>query len=491
LPFIGIRFWNIFKSPMHEMPSKKIDVVRGLSFIAAAAIVVGNMVGQGVFLKTRVMTCNVETPAMVIAVWLVGGVLTLTGALTLAELAAMIPKSAGIYVFLRDAYGASVGFLYGWMNFVIGCAGVTILGVAFAIFLNIISGGALSSEVAAVEFAAYKVVIKAVQIVAVITIGATMLINCAAVSLGGQVATVLTTFKILLVAAIGAGAFLIADGDWTHFALSGADGICEGVARSARGGFAGFGAAMLGALLAYNGWQSLVMLAGEVKNPQKNIPVALTGGVLLVIALYIFVNLAYFYVLTPAEIASVSQSSSVATETVAKFLGGAASKIMAAALLVSVFGALQINNMMLSRSMFALSRDGLLFDSLGEVSPKTRVPVKAVVVQGLMAMVLVLFGSYDTLTDYYIFALWIFYALAVGAVFVLRRKMPDAERPYRTIGYPFVPILFLTVTVWLLVNTLYTNPTGSIIGLGLIALGLPFYWYRQKRNRFEASVRPE
>jgi len=465
---------------MHEKMPAKNDVVRGLGFIAAAAIVVGSMVGQGVFLKTRVMTCNVETPASVIAVWIVGGLLTLAGALTLAELAAMIPKSGGIYVFLRDAYGSKVGFLYGWMNVVIGCAGVTIQGAAFAIFLNVMTGGMLSTEIFALNLAGQKVVVNVVQVVAVAVIGAVMLLNCAAVSLGGRVATVISTFKIALIAALGAGAFALASGDWSNFALSGAGGACEGVAQGARGGFAGFGAALLGALLAYNGWQAIVMLAGEVKNPQRNIPLALSGGVLLVMALYIFVNVAYFYVLTPVEVASVSPNSSVATATAAKFLGNAAAKIMAASLLISVLGALQINNMLLSRSMYALSRDGLLFDALGEVSKKTHVPLKAVVVQALSSMILVFFGSYDVLTDYYIFALWIFYALAVSAVFVFRRKQPNADRPYRTFGYPLVPILFLIVTAWLLINTLLTSPIRSMIGLGLIALGLPFYWYRQK-----------
>lgn len=227
------------------------------------------------------------------------------------------------------------------------------------------------------------------------------------------------------------------------------------------------------------------MLAGEVKNPQRNLPLAILGGVVAVIALYIFVNAAYFYVLTPAEIASVSTNSSVASGVAAKFLGLLGSKIIAAALLVSTLGTLQINNMWMARSLFAMSRDGLFFRALGEVSPKTRVPVKAVVTQAFWAMVLVFFGSYDTLTDYYIFALWIFYGFAVASVFVFRHKLPHAERPYRTFGYPYVPILFLMVTAWLLLSTLLTSPIRSIIGLVLIALGLPFYWYRRKRNYVE------
>lgn len=470
---------------MTETLETKTNVIRGLTLVAAASIVVSSMVGQGVFLKTRVMTCNVETPAMVMAVWVVGGLLTLAGALTLAELAAMMPKSGGIYVFLREAYGAKFGFLYGWMNFVIASVGGTVLGVAFAIFLNVVTGGAFAAEILAINLAGWRVSLSSAQVIAVTIIAVVMLVNCAAVSFGGRVATFLTIFKIVLVAGIGASAFVLADGDWANFALSSASGACEGVPQSTRGGFAGFGAAMLGALLAYNGWQAIVLLAGEVKNPQRNLPLAIIGGVLTVIALYLFVNAAYFYVLTPDEIANVSTNSSVATETAAKFLGLFASKLMAAALLVSTLGTLQINNMMLSRSLFAMSRDGFFFRALGGVSEKTRVPVKAVVVQALWAMILVFFGSYDTLSDYYIFGLWIFYGLAGASVFVLRRKMPGAERPYRTFGYPFVPIFFLIGTAWVLVNTLLTKPTQSIIGLVLIALGLPFYWYRQKRNYVE------
>jgi APA family basic amino acid/polyamine antiporter len=297
----------------------------------------------------------------------------------------------------------------------------------------------------------------------------------------------LAIFKVLFVAGIGISAFILASGDWMNFSLSGASGTCEGVAEAARGGFAGFAAAMLGALAAYNGWQSIVYLAGEVKNPSRNIPVALIGGVLAVIALYLFVNAAYFSILTPVEVASVPTNSSVATAVVAKFLGPLSSKFIAAAILLSVLGMVQIASMRLARSVYAMSRDGLFLDPLGEVSPKTHVPVRAIVVQGLWAMVIIFFGSYDTLTDYQNFVLWIFFGLAGASILVLRRKMPQLERPYRTLGYPLVPILFLAVTAWLLVNTMLTNPTRSLIGIGLIALGLPIYWYRRRRIDGDAS----
>lgn len=467
---------------MPEMLQTQVNVIRGLGLVAAASIVVGNMIGANVFLKARVMTCNVETPAMVIAVWVVTGFLTLAGALTLAELATMMPESGGIYVFLREAYGERWGFLYGWMEFVVGTVSIAAGGIAFGIFLNVVAGGAFSGNVFAFHFSRVRVSLSGAQAIAVATIGIVMLVNCAAVSLGGRVATVLTVMKIALVAGIGIGAFVLASGDWSNFALSGAGGTCAGVAESARGGFAGFGAAMLGALAAYNGWQGIVMLAGEVKDPSRNLPRAIIGGVLTVIALYLFVNTAYFYVLTPGEIASVGATSSVATGVAAKFLGLLSSKIIAAALIVSVLGTLQISSMRLARSVYAMSRDGLFFRALGEVSPKTRVPVKAIIAQTVWGMTIVFFGSYDTLTDYQNFVLWIFFGLAGASIFVFRRRMPNAERPYRTFGYPVVPALFLMVTAWLLVNTLLTSPIRSIIGLILIALGLPFYWYRRKRN---------
>ena len=296
---------------MPETLQTQVNVIRGLGLVAAASIVVGNMVGANVFLKARVMTCNVETPAMVIAVWVVTGFLTLAGALTLAELATMMP----------EAYGERWGFLYGWMEFVVGTVSIATGGIAFGIFLNVVAGGAFSGNVFAFHFSRVRVSLSGAQAIAVAIIGIVMLVNCAAVSLGGRVATVLTVMKIALVAGIGIGAFVLASGDWSNFALSGAGGTCAGVAESARGGFAGFGAAMLGALAAYNGWQGIVMLAGEVKDPSRNLPRAIIGGVLTVIALYLFVNTAYFYVLTPGEIASVTSTSSVENWFEVNFLG--------------------------------------------------------------------------------------------------------------------------------------------------------------------------
>jgi APA family basic amino acid/polyamine antiporter len=461
-----------------------VTLVRGLGLTAATSVNIANMIGTGVFLKARVMTCNVGTPGMVIIVWVVAGLLALAGALTYAELTTMLPRAGGEYVFIREAYGRRWGFLFGWTQFFIARTGSqAALAIGFAIFLNILTGGALSGTYFTLHPFGFPIPFGHLQLVALATLAVTTLINCGAVSLSGNISSVLTFIKIALVLAVGVGAFVFATGDWGHFAQSNVGGACEGVSASARGGIAGFGAAMLGALWAYDGWNNVAPLAGEVKNPQKNLPRAFFLGMLVVGALYIFVNLAYYYVLTPTEIANVSAASSVATEVASRFMGATAITLIAAALMMSSFGALHTSVLAGGRYPYAMSRDRLFFQSLARISPKTHVPVRALIAQGVWSGVLALSGSYDTLTDYAIFALWIFYGLTTASVFVFRRTMPEADRPYKTWGYPVIPIVFLVVTAALLFNTLWTAPTQAFIGLALIALGLPVYWYWSRHNQ--------
>lgn len=460
------------------------SLVRGLGLIAAFSIVVGNVIGQGVFLKTRVMTCNVSEPSTVMFVWVAAGLLSLAGALTYAELSAMMPRAGGEYVFVRDAYGRMTGFLYGWMQFFIAKTGSqAALGVGFAIFLNQLLGGTLDDTGFVTNVFGTMLTLNAVQMVALGAIIFVTLINCLAVNVSGNVAAVLTGVKIALVLAIGIGAFLLSDGSFANFAESNVGGTCEGREAAVQGGFAGFGAAMLGALWAYDGWNNLTLVGGEVKNPQRNIPLALITGMAAVALLYILANLAYFYVLTPTEIASVPASSSVATQVVSRFLNAGAVTLITAALLASTFGTLHTSVLTGARVPYAMAQDGLFFRSLARLSPRTRVPVGAILVQGVWACVLALSGSYDTLTNYVVFGSWIFYGLATGSIFIFRKRMPDAERPYRAWGYPVVPILFLLVTAWLLINTLLTTPRQAITGIVLIALGLPVYAYWSRMSK--------
>jgi len=458
------------------------ELTRGVGPWAAAAVNVANMIGTGVFLKTRVMTCNVGSAKLVLVVWLAAGLLSLAGTFAYSEIAAMMPEAGGDYVYLRRAYGRLVGFLYGWVAFAVARAGSqAALAVGLAIFMNVALGGALDRG----HFG-----VSSLTLVALAAIWIVALINCASVASGGRMALVLTLAKVGLVLGVGIGAFVFAAGDWSHLSESGLAGTCEGVAGSARGGIAGFGAAMLGALWAYDGWQNVAPLAGEVRDPQRNLPRAFVGGTLAVAALYLLVNLAYFYALTPVQIASVPASSSVATQVMQRFLGPIAVSMTAVALMISSFGALHASVLANSRIPFAMARDGLFFRALVRLSPRTNVPVRAILAQAAWASILALSGTYDTLTDSVIFSSWLFYGLMTAALFVFRKKMPDAPRPYRAFGYPLIPMIFLLVTAALLVNTFVAAPREALRGVAVLAAGLPFYWYWARRPSAAETARP-
>ena len=493
-------------------------LIRGLGLTAAIAIILGNVIGTGVFLKARVMTCNVGSPGWVMAAWIFAGFLSLAGALTYAELTAMKPKAGGEYVFLRDAFGKIPSFLYGWMQIFIAKTGSqAAVAVVFAIGLNDFLDGALKRVLVRLNvftdpFSVNSLItlsdaqeasllfsyeLTTLQIVAVMMIVIFTTLNCAHVSFSGQIAKALTVVKIGLIAMVALGGFFFVVGsDFSHFTMLSDGGTCEGVAEGVKYGsaqysfLAGFAAAMLGALWGYDGWNNLTLVAGEVQNPKKNLPIALIGGTALIMVLYVIIHIAYFYVLDPTAVASVSSDSSVAKVVVERFFSGDiksfatgfAVSLFTVGLMISSIGTLHTSILSGARVPYAMARDGLMFRSFGRLSA-TRVPVAALMFQGIWACLLAISGSFDTLTDYVIFGSWIFYALVTASVFVFRRKFPDAERPYRAWGYPVVPVLFIIVAGWLLINTVISNPQNSIVGLVLIALGLPVYYYLTNRKQ--------
>jgi APA family basic amino acid/polyamine antiporter len=456
----------------------RTELIRGMGPWAAIAVNVANMIGTGVFLKTRVMTCNVGSAKIVLLVWFAAGLLSLAGTFSYSEIAAMMPEAGGDYIYLRRAYGRLMGFLYGWMVFLVArAASQAALAVGLAIFMNVALGGVLDHWHLDGSVGGLHLRIGGLTGIALMTIWVVALINCASVATGGQTALFVTLAKVALVFGVGLAAFLFAPGDWSHFAGSGLRGTCEGVSSSARGGIAGFGAAMLGALWAYDGWNNVAPLAGEIENPQRNLPRAFVGGMLVVGALYLFVNVAYYYALTPLEIAGVPLSSSVATEVLKRFLGPIAVSLTAVALMVSSFGSLHSSVLANSRIPFAMARDGLFFHGLAKLSRRTKVPVRAILAQAAWGSVLALSGSYDALTDSVVFVAWAFYGLSIASLFIFRRTMPDATRPYRALGYPVVPMIFLLVTVALLVNTFVAAPRQALQGVAVLFAGLPFYWW--------------
>jgi APA family basic amino acid/polyamine antiporter len=514
---------------MNSEINDRHTLIRGLGLIAAVSIIIGNVIGTGVFLKARVMTCNVGSPTWVLAAWVAAGLLSLAGALTYAELTAMKPYAGGEYVFLRDAYGRVSSFLFGWMQMFIAKPGSqAAAGMAFAIGMNDFLDKKLEQTLVSLPIGSSSFDITTLQIVAIMVIVIFTTLNCLTVSLSGQIATALTFVKIVLILFVGIGAFIWVSGNFSHFSLFSIGGTCEGVPESVNFGspsygfVGGFGAAMLAALWGYDGWNNLTFVAGEVKDPNRNIPLAIIGSTILVIVLYVFVHIGYFYVLDPTTIASVSKSSSVAKTVVSMFFGGDAASIatgiavafFTVGLMLSSLGTLHTSILSGSRVPYAMAKDGLMIKSFSKLSVN-HVPVTAVLMQGLWACLLALTGSFDTLTDYVIFGSWIFYALVTSSVFVFRRKFPEMERPYKAFGYPVVPVVFLLVAGWLLyitfsndlsqaresyrlladgqaINALQAiGKTSSFAGSLLIILGLPVYYYLNKRGAREGAQEEE
>ena len=460
-------------------------LVRALSLRDAAALVIGTVIGTGIFLKTAPMSQLLASPSMVLFAWVAAGLLSLAGALTYAELGAMLPKAGGEYVFLREAYGDLLAFLFGWANMAIIATGaIAALGTAFASFLSaFVPMSAVYAE------STFQLLGQEVhwefgirQVVAVAVILLFTAVNTVGVATSGRIQWLLTAAKVLGITVIVGGAFLLSrSASWTHLSTP------QTVAATA-GGVSAFGAAMIAALWAYQGWSHMPMVAGEMRNPERDIPRGLIYGMFIVLGIYLLTNIAYFYALPFNEVVTSSSTAyrdalPVATKATQSFLGSKASAVVTIAFLLSLIGALNGVVVMNARVPYAMARDGLFFRGLGELSPTTGVPARAVWAQGIWGALLALSGTFDQLTTSSIFAVWIFFALAAGAVLVLRKKMPDLPRPYRTFGYPLVPILFILVASWLVINTLRTNPVESAAGLLLIGLGIPLYLYFRKGSR--------
>ena len=474
------------------MAERERQLIRGLTAFDTTALVVGTVIGTGVFLKAAVMAQQVGTPALVLAAWVAAGLLSLAGALAYAELGAMLPEAGGEYVYLRESYGEAAGFLFGWQRFfVAGSASVASIASGFAIFLAAFLplGEIWVRRELTLLGQTFEWQFGMRQVVAVAAILLLSGVNCFTVVVGGRVQSVLTLLKIGGIAFVVLGIlFFGRTADWSH--LRSPDGV------PAWSGFAAFGTAMLAALWAYDGWNNMPMAAGEVKDPGRSIPRALIFGMLIVMAIYCLANLAYFYAL-PLDEVTTSNSTlhraalPVASKAAITFLGDYGGKLVAIAFVISALGALNGSILSNARVPFAMARDGYFPQALGELSPLTRVPVRVIVVQALWSSVLAVSGSYDQLTDCLLFAAWIFYGLTTSAVFVLRRRRPDAPRPYRTLGYPWVPALFLLVSGWLVVNTLVERPVESVTGIVLILAGLPVYaWFRSARRRSAGGAAP-
>lgn len=453
-----------------------VTLSRRLGLFSAFTVVVGSIIGSGIFLTPQRIAAAVEIPGVMIGVWVLTGLLTLAGALTNAEIASEIAEPGGQYVFFRVLNGDLLAFLYGWCTFIVYQTGsIAAIAVAFARYFGyFVDLPHLGPELEAWRLPLIGNITPCadigVKLVAIGAIVAVATVNYFGVQFGGLLQNVFTTMKVSAIGAIILLGFAAGKGSTDHFfPLWG---------MPASGDFLGaIGIAMVATLWSYDGWNSLTYLAGEVKDPRKNIPRALIGGTIVVIVIYVLANLAYLYVLPIGEMAG---SKLVAADLMEKVLPGYGGAFIAAAVMISTFGGVNGTSMTTARVYFAMAKDRLFFRAMGEVHPKYRTPARSLVVQAAWASILTLTGTYDQIFTYVIFAGWIFYALGAAGIFLLRRKRPHANRAYRVPGYPVVPILFVAVATWFVLNTLIRQSADSFVGLFLLAAGLPFYLYWKK-----------
>lgn len=449
-----------------------IGLKRDLTIWGAASIVVGTVIGSGIFLVPSTMIKNVGSTWMLFAVWVAGGLLSLFGALSYAELAAALPEAGGEYVFLREAYGPLWGFLYGWTQMWVAKSGsIATLATGFFIYLANFRpelGGVLFTIPLPLGEAGHPLEVRYGQILAMAVIGVFGVVNYFGVKVGGQVQIVVTIIKVGLIALIIVIGLTMGHGDPSHFNQS----------IPAPGGIVGFFAALVAALWAYDGWNNVSMVSSEIRNPQRNLPLALILGTVAVIAIYLATNVAYFYVLSPADVAG---SDRVAGEMMRRILGGWGAGAVSIAAMISILAALNGSILSGSRVPYAMARDRRFFLNVATVHPAYHTPSVSILLLSAWSAILVLSGRYDQLYTYVIFASSILYAMATASVIVLRIKRPDLPRPYRTLGYPVIPITFVLAIACLVGSTLIKSPRESLMGLGLIALGLPFYFYWKRR----------
>lgn len=468
------------------MAEEKRQLIRGLTLTDTTALVIGTVIGSGIFIKTAIMTQEAGSPLVVLLAWVAAGILSLAGALTYAELGALLPHAGGEYVYLRKAYGEVAAFFYGWMRFVVGSTGsIAIIATGFATFLSAVyplETVWFRSEFKFVGDAPIKWQFGTLQLTAILAIWAISLVNSFTVAFGGKVQSLLTVLKIGGLLAVIFGVFFFAGTPrWSNLATP--------AGTPAWGGVGVFGAALLAALWAYDGWNNMPMAAGEVKDPGRNVPRALIFGMIVVTIIYCLVNLAYFYALPYAEVVTSNSTKyrdalPIAAKTAISAFGSFGGKLIAVSFIISALGALNGSVLTGARVPYAMANDGVFFSKAAFLNEKSRVPVYAILIQAIWASVLAISGTFDQLSDYVVFASFIFYALTTSAVFILRKKMKDVPRPYKTLGYPYVPAAFILMSVLLLINTLIKRPDESVAGLVLIFMGIPvyLYYYMQKKR---------
>ncbi|OGQ62524.1 MAG: hypothetical protein A2W73_03480 [Deltaproteobacteria bacterium RIFCSPLOWO2_12_55_13] len=446
---------------------------RKLGLFDAVMVISGDMIGVGIFVTTGFIAATVPSPGGVLLIWLLGGLLALAGALSCAELSASLPLAGGDYIYIREAYGKLMGFLSGWSSFLVTFSGsIAAIAVGFSSFMSYFFPILGSDNVffsAAIIGHSIKVSIGTVfSIVTVLILSG---IHYAGVRQGVLLQNILTTLKIGSLLGIILLGVLVGKGSTEHFVPF--------FDMSKVTDLSVFGAAFIPVIFAYAGWNAVIYLAGEVKQPERNLPRALVRANLLVILLYLAINVVYIYGVPVTEMKGALRVSEVATTAL---LGYQTSAWITAIITVSIFGALNVVIMLGPRIYYAMAQDGVFFRGLARVHPTFGTPSNAIVLQALWSCILVLTGTFDALFTYVSVIISLFSALTVGSVIVLRFKRPDLKRPYKLWGYPFVPIFFVLVSLWIAWGSLVSKPWESFGGVIIVGLGIPAYFFWQKRG---------
>ncbi|HTM50259.1 MAG TPA: amino acid permease [Bryobacteraceae bacterium] len=460
---------------MNARSKQPVSLNRDLGMWSAIALVIGTVIGSGIFIVPNTMARNMGSPDMVFLVWVVGGLMSLSGALTYAELSAAMPGAGGEYVYLREAYGPVWSFIYGWTQMWVAKSGsIATLATAFFLYLANFHPE-LKQPVGAIPVplgpSGGPLEINLGQILAMVLIMGLGVLNYFGVRLAGNVQVLVTICKVGLIFAVIAIGLGTGHGASSNFGSK--------VVSTLGNPGSAFFAALVAALWAYDGWNNVSMVASEIRDPQRNLPRALIGGTAAVMGIYLLANAAYFYVLPASEVAA---SDLVAAEMMRRIYGQTGAGLVSVAAMISIFAALNGSILSGSRVPYAMARDGLFFAPMSRVHPDYHTPGISILALSGWAAILVLSGRYDQLFTYVIFASWILYGMTTAAVIVLRRKRPDMARPYRTFGYPWVPIVFVISALSLIVSTLVNSPRESMMGIVLVLIGLPFYYYWSKRR---------
>ena len=441
-----------------ERPTTRPELPRVLGLWSVVGILIGTVIGSGIFVVPAEIATLVKAPALILSVWVLGGLLSFFGALCFAELGAAFPQAGGVYVYLREAYGPLIAFLFGWTLFlVIDSGAIAALSMAFSS-----------------KYLPYFIPLSPVgiKVVALVFVAFLVAVNYVGVRYGALLQNGLMFIKFGAILAVTGAVLFFAQGDSAHFSSPAIPAVSTGL-------MAAFGLAMVRTLWAYKGWEVTTYSAGELRNPTRDLPLGLLAGMAVVIALYLGTNLAYLYVFPAGEIATKSRVAADAMKLVVGPIGGT---IIAIVILCSITGAANGNVLTAPRVFFAMANDGLFFKKIASVHPRFLTPHVSILATGGWAAVLSLSGTFEALASYVIFGQLIFFALTAAAVIILRRARPELRRPYRTWGYPLTPVLFIAGAVVLSVNLVLIQTANSLAGLGIILLGVPAYLYWRKKK---------